>query len=72
MGIRVCHEGAVPTTGAAVTIINSSLDGVVLLLKAAQLTQQQIRFNLAWVTGYNVLALAMAAGVSPFGFALTP
>lgn len=72
VGIRICHEGAVPTTGAAVTIVNSSLSGVVLLFEAAKLTQRQIRFNLAWVAVYNVVALTMAAGVSHFGFTLTP
>lgn len=72
MGIRICHEGAVPTTGAAVTILNPSLSGVVLLFEAAKLTQRQIHFNLLWVAVYNVVALTLAAGFSPFGFTLTP
>lgn len=72
VGIRICHEGAVPTTGASVTIVKSSLNAVVFLMKAAKLTHQQIRFNLAWVAVYNVVALSIAAGISPFGFSLTP
>ncbi|KAF4458767.1 P-type ATPase [Fusarium albosuccineum] len=73
VGIALYHEAATPTVGASVVILNSRLDSIPILLKIAKQTVQQIRFNLAWVFGYNSLALSMAAGfISPFGIVLTP
>lgn len=73
VGIALYHEVATPTVGASIIILNSQLNSIPLLLKLAKQTVQQIRINLAWVFGYNVLALSMAAGfVSPFGIILTP
>lgn len=73
VGIALYHEAATPTVGASVVILNSRLDSIPLLLKIAKHTVQQIRYNLAWVLGYNCLALSMAAGfINPFGVVLTP
>ncbi|KAI8663273.1 HMA domain-containing protein [Fusarium keratoplasticum] len=73
VGIALYHEAATPTVGASVVILNSRLDSIPLLLKIAKHTVQQIRYNLAWVLGYNCVALSMAAGfISPFGVVLTP
>ncbi|KAF5645828.1 P-type ATPase [Fusarium tjaetaba] len=73
VGIALYHDVATPTVGATVFILNSRLDSIPLLLEIAELTIKQIRYNLAWVFGYNALALSMASGLfSPFGIVLTP
>ncbi|KAF4976855.1 hypothetical protein FZEAL_6539 [Fusarium zealandicum] len=73
VGIALYHEAAAPMVGASVVILNSRLDSIPLLFEITKHTVRQIQFNLAWVFGYNVLALSMAAGfISPFGIVLTP
>ncbi|KAI8293459.1 hypothetical protein K4K56_004594 [Colletotrichum sp. SAR 10_98] len=73
VGFAVYHNNALATTGASVMILNSQIDLVCLAFKIAQLTTQQITFNLRWTAAYNLLAFVMAAGwIKPFGFAMTP
>ncbi|KAH7133794.1 hypothetical protein EDB81DRAFT_871221 [Dactylonectria macrodidyma] len=73
VGIALYHEAATPTAGASVMILNSRLDSILVLLEISRQTVQQIRINLSWVFGYNLLALSMAVGtVRPFGLTLTP
>ena len=39
----------------------------------SQASYRKMRQNLAWATGYNVLAVPLAAGVlAPIGFVLSP
>ncbi|KAF4341689.1 P-type ATPase [Fusarium beomiforme] len=73
VGIALYHDVATPTVGSSVFILNSRLGSIPLLLQVAKLTMRQIHYNLAWVFGYNALALSMASGFfSPFGIVLTP
>ncbi|KAF4829325.1 Silver exporting P-type ATPase [Colletotrichum tropicale] len=73
VGFAVYHNNALATTGASVMILNSRIDLVCLAFKIAELTKQQITFNLRWTAAYNLLAFVMAVGwIEPFGFAMTP
>lgn len=73
VGFAVYHNNALATTGASVMILNSRIDLVCLAFKIAELTKQQITFNLRWTAAYNLLAFLMAVGwIKPFGFAMTP
>ncbi|KAH0426665.1 heavy metal translocating P-type ATPase [Colletotrichum camelliae] len=73
VGFAVYHNNALATTGASVMILNSRIDLVCLAFKIAELTKQQIAFNLRWTAAYNLLAFGMAVGwIMPFGFSMTP
>ncbi|KAJ0347549.1 hypothetical protein COL154_009629 [Colletotrichum chrysophilum] len=73
VGFAVYHNNALATTGASIMILNSRIDLVCLAFKIAELTNQQITFNLRWTAAYNLLAFVMAVGwIKPFGFAMTP
>ncbi|KAF0330621.1 heavy metal translocating P-type ATPase [Colletotrichum asianum] len=73
VGFAMYHNNALATTGASVMILNSRIDLVCLAFKIAELTNQQITFNLRWTAAYNLLAFVMAVGwIEPFGFAMTP
>jgi Cu2+-exporting ATPase len=58
--------------GDIILIRNTPLDAVTII-GLARSTYRKMAQNLAWATGYNALAIPLAAGVLyPFGIVLTP
>jgi Cu2+-exporting ATPase len=58
---------------ADIILVNSNPKDIVNLILFGRATYNKMLQNLVWATGYNVLAIPLAAGVlSPFGFVLSP
>ncbi|WP_435179226.1 heavy metal translocating P-type ATPase [Halorussus sp. AFM4] len=59
-------------SGDVVLVENDPLD-VVRLVTLSRASYRKMQENIAWATGYNVVALPLAAGVlAPFGVVLSP
>ena len=67
-------NGLVAMQSADVTLMSGDLRGVVKTLNLSQATMRNIRENLAWAFGYNIIGIPIAAGVLyPFtGWLLSP
>lgn len=73
VGVGLHRDSAPAVMGASITILNSKLDSVGLLYRMADLTMQQMHFNLLFNFAYNAVALVFASGLmQPFGLDLTP
>ena len=58
---------------ADVILVRSNPLDVVAVIRLARATYHKMVQNLAWATGYNVLAIPLAAGVLyPWGVLLSP
>ncbi len=58
---------------ADVVLVENDPEDVVRLLVLARATYRKMRENLFWATGYNVVAIPLAAGVLyPLGVVLSP
>jgi P-type Cu2+ transporter len=73
LGIAIGAGTDVAIATADVVLVRSDLDGVVYTLELAKATYRKMRQNLAWATGYNVIAIPLAAGVLAWaGVLLSP
>lgn len=73
MGMAIGAGTNVAIESADVVLIEDDPLDAVKALNLAKKTYSKTIQNLFWATGYNVLAIPLAAGVlSPFGFVLSP
>ena len=59
---------------ADVVLMTDRLEAVLLAMDLSRATMRNIRQNLAWAFGYNIVLIPVAAGAlyAPFGLALSP
>jgi len=74
VGIAMGAGADVAIESAGITLVKGDLTGIVRVRKLAQATMRNIRQNLAFAFGYNVLGVPIAAGVlyPVFGWLLSP
>jgi len=73
-GIAVAHGTEIAMESADAVLVNSDITDVPRAIELARAVMRNIRENLAWAFGYNILCIPIAAGVlfPAFGIALTP
>ena len=58
---------------ADIVLVRNDPRDVVSLIRLSRLTTRKMKQNLLWATGYNVIAIPLAAGVlAPYGIVLQP
>lgn len=74
VGIAIGTGTDIAMQSADVTLMSGDLRGVAKTLNLSQATMRNIRENLAWAFGYNIIGIPIAAGVLyPFtGWLLSP
>lgn len=73
VGIAIGAGTDVAIESAGIVLASSDPRGVVKIIKLSKHTYRKMLQNLGWATGYNALALPLAAGVtSGLGFVLSP
>lgn len=73
VGIAIGSGTEIAAETADIILVSNNLNDVIALILFGKKTYRKMVQNLIWATGYNVLALPLAAGVLyPFGFVLNP
>ncbi|MFQ5803389.1 MAG: heavy metal translocating P-type ATPase [Candidatus Methylomirabilales bacterium] len=73
VGIAIGAGTDVAMESADIVLIKNDPSDVVRLIRLSRLTRRKMRQNLFWATGYNAIALPLAAGVAvPAGLVLRP
>jgi Cu2+-exporting ATPase len=73
VGIAIGSGTDVAVESAGIILVKSNPLDVVKILRLSQASYRKMIENLIWATGYNVLALPLAAGVlAPLGILLSP
>ena len=73
VGIAIGSGTDVAIESAGIILVNSDPMDILRVIKLSKATFKKMRQNLIWATGYNVIALPLAAGVlAPIGFVLPP
>jgi Cu2+-exporting ATPase len=73
LGIAIGAGTAVAIETADIVLVRSNPLDIVAVLKLARATYRKMIQNLAWATGYNVVAIPLAAGVLAWaGITLSP
>jgi Cu2+-exporting ATPase len=73
IGIAVGSGTDVAAATADIVLVNSNPSDIVALILFGKATYRKMIQNLAWATGYNVVAIPLAAGVlSSVGIVLSP
>ena len=73
IGIAIGSGTDVAIESADIILVRSNPQDVVNIFELSRATYRKMIENLLWATGYNLLALPLAAGVlAPIGFILTP
>jgi Cu2+-exporting ATPase len=73
VGIAVGSGTDVAAETADIVLVNSNPEDVVALIDFGKATYRKMRQNLIWATGYNVIAIPLAAGVlSGVGIVISP
>lgn len=73
IGIAVGSGSDIAAETAGIILVNSNPNDVVNLILFGKATYRKMMQNLAWATGYNVIALPLAAGVLfKLGILLSP
>jgi Cu2+-exporting ATPase len=73
IGIAIGSGSDIAAETAGIVLVNSNPKDVVNLILFGKATYRKMIQNLAWATGYNVVALPLAAGVLyNFGIVLSP
>jgi Cu2+-exporting ATPase len=73
VGIAIGAGTDVAIESAGIILASSDPRGVVKIITLSQKTYRKMQQNLVWATGYNALAIPLAAGVtSSLGFVLSP
>lgn len=73
IGIAIGAGTDVAIESAGIVLASSDPRGVAKIIKLSKATYSKMQQNLAWATGYNAIAIPLAAGVTAaFGFVLSP
>ncbi len=73
IGIAIGAGTDVAIESAGIVLASSDPKGVASIMKLSKATYRKMQQNLAWATGYNAVAIPLAAGVTAtFGFILSP
>lgn len=73
VGIAIGSGTDVAIESAGIILVKSNPLDVIRVFELSQATYRKMIQNLIWATGYNVVALPLAAGVlAPFGILLSP
>lgn len=73
VGIAIGSGTDVAVESADVILVKNNPSDVVNFFSLSNASYRKMRENLIWATGYNVVALPLAAGIlAPFGFLLSP
>ncbi len=73
VGIAVGSGSDIAAETAGIVLVNSNPKDVVSLIRFGKATYRKMIQNLAWATGYNIVALPLAAGVLyTYGILLSP
>lgn len=73
IGIAIGAGTDVAIESAGIVLASSDPRGVAKIVKLSKVTYRKMQQNLAWATGYNALAIPLAAGATAaFGFVLSP
>jgi Cu2+-exporting ATPase len=73
VGIAIGGGTDVAIESAGIILVQSNPMDVVKVLELSRATYRKMIQNLIWATGYNVVALPLAAGVlAPIGILLSP
>jgi Cu2+-exporting ATPase len=73
IGIAIGSGTDVAIESAGIILVQSNPLDVVKIFELSRATYRKMIQNLLWATGYNVVALPLAAGVlAPIGFVLSP
>ncbi len=73
VGIAIGSGTDVAIESAGIILVQSNPLDVVKIFQLSRATYRKMVQNLIWATGYNVIALPLAAGVlAPIGFVLSP
>ncbi|HET9412348.1 MAG TPA: heavy metal translocating P-type ATPase [Candidatus Saccharimonadales bacterium] len=73
IGIAIGAGTDVAIESAGIVLISSDPRGVAKIVRLSRSTYRKMLQNLWWATGYNMLAIPLAAGVvAAFGFILSP
>ncbi len=73
VGIAIGSGTDVAIESAGIILVNNDPLDILRVIKLSKATFNKMRQNLIWATGYNVIALPLAAGVlAPIGFVLPP
>jgi Cu2+-exporting ATPase len=73
VGLAIGAGTDVAIESAGVVLASSDPRGVASVIKLSRASYRKMLQNLAWATGYNVIAIPLAAGVlAAVGFTLSP
>lgn len=73
VGIAIGSGTDVAIESAGIILVENDPSDILSIIKLSEATYQKMVQNLIWATGYNVIALPLAAGVlAPIGFVLPP
>ena len=73
VGIAIGTGTDVAIESAGIILVKNNPLDVVKVLRLSKASYRKMNQNLAWATGYNLVALPLAAGVlAPLGFVLSP
>lgn len=73
VGIAIGGGTDIAIESAGIILVRSNPVDVVKIFSLSQASYRKMIENLAWATGYNVIALPLAAGaLAPFGILLSP
>ena len=73
MGIAIGAGTDVALETADIILVQNNPMQVLTILDLSKASSRKIYQNILWATGYNVIALPLAAGVlEPFGISLSP
>ena len=73
VGIAIGSGTDVAVESAGIILVTSNPLDIVQIVKLSRATYRKMVQNLIWATGYNIIAIPLAAGVlAPFGILLSP
>lgn len=73
VGVAIGAGTDVAVASSEIVLVRSNPSDIVKLIRLSRITRRKMVQNLAWATGYNVLAIPLAAGVlQPVGLVLRP
>jgi Cu2+-exporting ATPase len=73
IGVAIGSGTDVAVESAGIILVKNNPLDVVKMIELSQASYRKMLQNLAWASGYNVIALPLAAGIlAPIGFVLSP